>query len=195
MTGFEYYKLISGLKNKNEIYLIEKIISENYIDFPIQKEDLNILDDIVLKIFLLKENNKYNKKGDWIENVFEKLKLKYENYGIESYKNKILRFNKEKIKENESQKDNVVNENENKLKEQIEYNEEDEFKNTEENFYLLLDKLENINDFLIEYYIFLINSENYKEIILYKYEEINQIKKMNFLGKLILIHIYIELYL
>ena len=183
MTGFEYYKLISGLKKKNEIYLIEKIISENYIDFPIQKEDLNILDDIVLKIFLLKEKNKYNKKGDWIENVFEKLKLKYENYGIESYKNKILRFNKEKIKENESQKDNVVNKIENKIKEQIEYNEEDEFKNTEENFYLLLDKLENINDFLIEYYIFLVNSENYIETILYKYEEINQLKKNDFFGE------------
>ena len=56
MNSEEYYQLILDFRNNNEKYLLEKTLEENKINFPIDLEDVNILDKILLKIYLLSKN-------------------------------------------------------------------------------------------------------------------------------------------
>ena len=159
MNSEEYYQLILDFRNNNEKYLLEKTLEENKINFPIDLEDVNILDKILLKIYLLSKNKIKTLKDNpnYIDVIFEKLGLKYNNFGIKSYgeilneknniiileneKNKIKR--KEKEEKQKEKKDEKVEKEEEKMEkeEKLEKkeekkedkNEKEEKKENEEN--------------------------------------------------------------
>ena len=53
IKGEEYYKIILKYRNNKEKYLLEKTLKENKVNIPIDLRDVNILDKILLKIYLL----------------------------------------------------------------------------------------------------------------------------------------------
>ena len=92
MSGFEYYLLLQNYKVNNEKYLFEKTISENSLVFPIDKEDIYILDKIILKIFLNKQEKRI--LPNYLDLLIEKVGMKYSDFKLESYIDKIERRNK-----------------------------------------------------------------------------------------------------
>ena len=103
MNGYEYYLLLINLKNQKEYYLLEKTIIENYLIFPFNKEDIFDLEKIILKLLLLKIEDENN--PNIIDNILMKARLKYSDFGIESYSEKMERIRK-KNEENEFNNNN-----------------------------------------------------------------------------------------
>jgi hypothetical protein len=68
--------MIINLRNKNETYLLKNTINENNGIFPIDMKDIEILDQILLKIFTI--NRKEPERDyDYLDKFFKKLGLKY----------------------------------------------------------------------------------------------------------------------
>ena len=95
MCGYEYYLLLQNYKNNNEKYLLEKTISENNLFFPIDSNDIYMLDKIVLKIFLNKQEKRMY--PNYLDLLLEKVGMKYSDFKLESYIEKIERRNKSNI--------------------------------------------------------------------------------------------------
>ena len=106
MNGYEYYLLLINLKNQKEYYLLEKTIIENYTIFPFNKEDIDDLEKIILKLLFI--NLEDENDPNIIENILMKAKLNYSDFGIESYREKVERIRKENFENeyNNKQKDN-----------------------------------------------------------------------------------------
>ena len=103
MNSEEYYKLILDFRNNNEKYLLKKTLEENKINFPIEINDVEVLDKILLKLYLLSKNKIKILKDNpyYIETIFEKLDLKFSDFGIESYTDILNNKNKKILEENE----------------------------------------------------------------------------------------------
>ena len=52
----EYFLLLNELKKNNDVYLLEKTVTENNRIYPIDYEDVSILSKILLKIYLSKKS-------------------------------------------------------------------------------------------------------------------------------------------
>ena len=103
MNSEEYYKLILDFRNNNEKYLLKKTLEENKINFPIEINDVEVLDKILLKLYLLSKNKIKILKDNpyYLETIFEKLDLKFSDFGIESYTDILNNKNKKILEENE----------------------------------------------------------------------------------------------
>ena len=95
MNSFDYFKIIINLRNKNETYLLKNTINENNGIFPIDMKDIEILDQILLKIFTI--NRKEPERDyDYLDKFFKKLGLKYEDFGLKcSYREDLKIKNKD----------------------------------------------------------------------------------------------------
>ena len=95
LTSFEYYQMIINFRNNNEKYLLKNTINENYAIFPIELGDIDILDKILLKIFIINKKESEN-DYDYLDKLLKKLGFKYEDFGLKhSYREDLNIRNKE----------------------------------------------------------------------------------------------------
>ena len=88
INGEEYYKIIMNYRKNKEKYLLEKTLKENKVNIPIDIQDINKLDKILLKLFLIsKKSLKIYKENEinYLDVIFEKLGFKYSDFNILSY--------------------------------------------------------------------------------------------------------------
>ena len=97
MSGYEYFLLLQNYKVNKENYILEKTIAENNLVFPIETEDIYNLDKIILKIFLNRQDKRI--LPNYLDLILEKAGLKYADFKLESYIERIERRNKSFIEE------------------------------------------------------------------------------------------------
>ena len=171
MNGYEYYLLLIKLKNQKEYYLLEKTIIENYSIFPFNKEDIFDLEKIFLKLLLLKIEDENN--PDIIDDILMKSKLKYSDFGIESYREKLERIRKENI-ENEFNNNKQINNKEVSI-----FNVIGDFKN---NLKTIKQNVERIPIKKCKsYYFFLIESYKIK-VFNFEYKDFQELKTHDYFG-------------
>ena len=170
MNGYEYYLLLINLKNQKEYFLLEKTIIENYTIFPFNKEDIDDLEKIVLKLLLI--NLEDENDPNIIENILMKAKLNYSDFGIESYREKVERIRKENI-ENEYNNKQINN------KEISSFNVIGDFKN---NIKTIKQNVERIPIKKCKSYYFFL-TESYKlKVFNFEYKDYHELKTHDYFG-------------
>ena len=162
MSGYDYYQLLIKLRNEKEYFLLDKTIEENYTIYPLDKNDVFNIEKIILKLLLLKIEDENN--PDFMDELLLKAKLKYSDFGIESYREQLERLRNDFLK-----KENLDN-NEN-LKKEFHYNSFEAIEETKKNVKIIKKNLENFskkkcksyNYFLIDVYKMKVYSFEYKD--------------------------------
>ena len=173
MNGYEYYLLLINLKNQKEYYLLEKTIIENYLIFPFNKEDIFDLEKIILKLLLLKIEDENN--PNIIDNILMKARLKYSDFGIESYSEKMERIRK-KNEENE------FNNNNNQIINKDVYYSFNIINEMKKNLKIIKQNIERIPIKKCKnYYFFLIESYKLK-VFNFEYKDFKEIKQHDYFG-------------
>ena len=174
MNGYEYYLLLINLKNQKEYYLLEKTIIENYLIFPFNKEDIFDLEKIILKLLLLKIEDENN--PNIIDNILMKARLKYSDFGIESYSEKMERIRK-KNEENE-----FNNNNNNQIINKDVYYSFNIINEMKKNLKIIKQNIERIPIKKCKnYYFFLIESYKLK-VFNFEYKDFKEIKQHDYFG-------------
>ena len=170
MSVEEYYKLIFNYRNNKEKYLLERTLRENKVNIPIEITDVNKLDKIILKIYLLsKKNLKLYKENNtnYLNIIFNKLGFKYSDFGIQSYEEYLEQKNNEKKDKKE------------KL---LTYNIEEAKKLSRENEDNVLGQINlDIPDSLCKKYLFLIYTQELS-ISYYRYKEKTILNDFDYFG-------------
>ena len=184
MNCEDYYKLILNFRNNKEQYLLEKTLEENKINFPIDIEDINILEKILLKIYIISKNNIKSLKDNpnYIEIILEKVGLKNSDFGIELYKKKFETKNKKIIIENELKK--IQNEGNAcpEDKKLCNYKDEEAIEISKKNEQIILNKLINIvPDNLCRKYYFLTCTPELP-ITYFRYKEEKTLQEFDYFG-------------
>ena len=98
MNGHGYYDLLFKYKNKKENYLLKKTIDENFHNYPVEYNDMKIIDKIMIKLNLMKldNDNDPNIDPDYLEYLLKYYGSSLEEYGLETYED-LLRKKNEKI--------------------------------------------------------------------------------------------------
>ena len=162
INGEEYYKIIMNYRKNKEKYLLEKTLKENKVNIPIDIQDINKLDKILLKLFLIsKKSLKIYKENEinYLDVIFEKLGFKYSDFNILSY-NDNFKDKKDKKKNLEEAK-KISRLKEQKLLEYI---------NGE------------IPDFLCKKYLFLIKTPEIP-VTYYQYKKDNILSEFDYFGE------------
>ena len=182
VTGYEYFILLKNLKNNDDMHLIEKIILENNRIYPIDIEDMENLEKIVLKIYLSSKFKRASPK--YLEDILNRVGMKLSDFELESYLDMVEKKHAKEIKEQEDVDWGSLTEEEKieKYKELDIYNVNDAW-----NYTLLIEKkiLEQLNYIDIELmkkYTFLTKMINEEMITYYKCEIINEIEENEYFG-------------
>ena len=171
INGEEYYKMILKYRNNKEKYLLEKTLKENKVNIPIDLRDVNILDKILLKIYLLskkrmllyKENN-----IDFLDIIFNKLGFKFSDFNIKPYN--------EYLKE-------INDLNKHKKLPLVKYNIEEAKKMSRLNEQKVLEKINaEIPDNLYKKYLFLITMPEIP-VTYYQYKKENVLNELDYFGE------------
>ena len=191
MNSEDYYKLILKYKRNKEDYLLSITLEENKINFPIELKDVDILDKILLKIYLLSKNNLKILKDNpnYIEVIFDKLGLKNSDFGIESYRDKLDKQNKKLLignekgeKKEEENKENEEN-NKNSQIELIKYDVIEDLKCSKENEEIILEKIKDIaTDTLCRKYYFLVSTPELPTSY-FRYKEERTLQELDYFGE------------
>ena len=171
INGEEYYKIILKYRNNKEKYLLEKTLKENKVNIPIDLRDVNILDKILLKIYLLskkrmllyKENN-----IDFLDIIFNKLGFKFSDFNIKPYNEYLKEIN-----------------DLNKIKKLplVKFNSEEAKKMSRLNEQKVLEKINaEIPDNLYKKYLFLITMPEIP-VTYYQYKKENVLNELDYFGE------------
>ena len=165
MSGYEYFLLLQNYKINNETHLLEKTILENNLIFPIELEDTLILDKIVLKIFLNRQEKKL--LPNYLDLLIEKAGMKYSDFHLESYLEKIEKKNKDVIEGMDIENlplDKKINE----YKKLMIYNMQDAWNYAFLCEKKILDELKYIDIDLLKKYIYLTKTKNEELITFFR---------------------------
>ena len=165
MSGYEYFLLLQSYKVNDEKHLLEKTILENNLVFPIELEDIYILDKIILKIFLNKQEKKL--LPNYLDLLIEKAGMNYSDFQLESYLDKIEKKNKDVIESMDIENlplDRKINE----YKKVMIYNMQDAWNYAFRNEKKILDELKYIDIDLLKKYIYLTKTKNEELITFYR---------------------------
>ena len=176
MNANEYYILLMNYKKRNELCLLEKTIKENYHLYPVDRKDLDNLENIYLKVLLIRYEEKYSDEP--IENVIGKAGLKLSDFGLHSYEEEIEIENKKINEENNwliSQKKGSL------IRGMIQYNYDKHREKNRNNINKIKVKLKNISSDLTMHYSFLAN-DGKSHIIYYKFEDYKNISTYDYFG-------------
>ena len=165
MCGYEYYLLLQNYKNNNEKYLLEKTISENNLFFPIDSNDIYMLDKIVLKIFLNKQEKRMY--PNYLDLLLEKVGMKYSDFKLESYIEKIERRNKSNIQGMDIE-NMTLEEKIDEYKKIMIYNLQDAWNVAFRNERRIIEELNTIDIEILKKYVFLTKTKNEETITFYK---------------------------
>ena len=159
MNSFDYFKMILNYRNKKKSYLLKNTINENNGIFPIDLKDVEILDKILLKIFIINRKETEN-DFDYLDIFFEKLGLNYSDFGLKTSYKEELRLKNEKIEIYNKQM--IESGKGSKRKNLIPYNPKEAENNIMEQEKILHDKLNEITyDICQKYIYFLDNKEEF----------------------------------
>ena len=159
MNSFDYFKMILNYRNKKKSYLLKNTINENNGIFPIDLKDVEILDKILLKIFIINRKEIEN-DFNYLDIFFEKLGLNYSDFGLKTSYKEELRLKNEKIEIYNKQM--IESGNGSKRKNLIPYNPIEAENNIMEQEKILHDKLNEITyDICQKYIYFLDNKEEF----------------------------------
>ena len=180
MTGYDYFLLIR--ETKNDMTMLEKIILDNNRIYPIDNEDIENLEKIVLKIYL---SNKFKRiSPKYLEDILNKVGLKLSDFGLESYVDMIETKFADVIKEQEDIDWSSLTEEEkiDKYKELTIYNVNEALNYTLLNEKKILDQLTYIDIESMKKYTYLTKTQNEEMITLYKCEFLNEIEENEYFG-------------
>ena len=182
VTGYEYFILLKNLKNNDDMHLIEKIILENNRIYPIDIEDTENLEKIVLKIYLSSKFKRASPK--YLEDILNRVGMKLSDFELESYLDMVEKKHAKEIKEQEDVDWGSLTEEEKieKYKELDIYNVNDAWNYTLLIEKKILDQLNYIDIELMKKYTFLTKMINEEMITYYKCEIINEIEENEYFG-------------
>ena len=159
MNSFDYFKMILNYRNKKKSYLLKNTINENNGIFPIDLKDVEILDKILLKIFIINRKETEN-DFDYLDIFFSKLGLNHSDFGLKTSYKEELSLKNEKIEIYNKQM--IESGNGSKRKNLIPYNPKEAENNIMEQEKILHDKLNEITyDICQKYIYFLDNKEEF----------------------------------
>ena len=182
MNGEKYFRLLIDYKRNNDNYLLRKTLEDNRINFPIDINDVDILDKVLLKIYLLSKNNIKSLKDNpfFIEIIFQKLDLKFSDFGIVSYQEILDKKNELILEENEKKNKEGNKEEE---KEMIIFDIKEAYEISNKNEKIILEKIKDIvpNNLCNKYY-FLISTPELP-ISYYRYREYKTLHTFDYFGE------------
>ena len=156
MNTYDYFKMIINLRNKNETYLLKNTINENNGIFPIDFNDIEIIDQILLKIFTI--NRKETEKDfDYLDKFFKKLGLKYQDFGLKCSYREELKSKNDDIELYNSQI--IKSGASSKFKNLLPYNPTDAENHLMEQEKLLHDKLNTITYDICQKYLYFLDKK------------------------------------
>ena len=165
MSGYEYYLLLQNYKVNKENYLLEKTIEENNLIFPIETEDIYNLDKIILKIFLNRQDKRI--LPNYLDLILEKAGLKYSDFKLESYIDKIEKRNKSIIGELDIE-NLTLEEKIEEYKKLMIYNIQEAWNVAFRNEKKILEELKSIDFEIMKKYMYLTKIKNEENISFYK---------------------------
>ena len=165
MSGYEYFLLLQNYKVNKENYILEKTIAENNLVFPIETEDIYNLDKIILKIFLNRQDKRI--LPNYLDLILEKAGLKYSDFKLESYIERIERRNKSFIEEinieNMTEEEKIE-----EYKKLMIYNIQEAWNVAFRNEKKILEELKSIDFEIMKKYMYLTKIKNEENISFYK---------------------------
>ena len=182
MNGEKYFRLVLDYKRNNDNYLLRKTLEDNRINFPIDINDIDILDKILLKIYLLSKNNIKSLKDNpyFIEIIFQKLDLKFSDFGIVSYQEILDKKNELILEENEkNNKEGKIEEE----KELIIFDIKEAYEICNKNEKIILEQIKDIvpNSLCNKYYFLITTPE--LPISYYRYREYKTLHTLDYFGE------------
>ena len=180
MNGYNYYNILLNYKKQKEYYLLKKTIDDNYYNFPVDYNDIENIENILIKLNIMKmeyENNS-NYPPEYLENLIKNFGSSLSYFGLESYKDVIKRKNEEIIVINNK----LINEKKlGKCQKLIEYSIYEARNHSYRNQKILKEKLKYISpDVCRKYYFFL--SESYEKVTYYEFGEEKEITTNDYFG-------------
>ena len=182
VTGYEYFTLLNNLKKNNDFFLIEKTVTENNRIFPIEVDDINYLDKILLKIYLSRQLTKNNIK--YLESILEKVGMKYSDFNLVSYFDMIEKKYAQVIEsKKEEDWDNMTEEEKiEKYKKLSIYNANDAWNYTSQLEKKIFESLNFIDIDMMKKYNYLTKVKDEEMIVYYKSEFLNEIESNEYFG-------------
>ena len=182
VSGYEYFLLLNELKKNNDMYLLEKTVTENNRIYPIENEDIPYLEKIMLKIYLSKKIKRVNPK--YLEAILEKAGMNYSDFGLESYFDMVERKHADVIEAQEDVDWSIMSEEEKieKYKKIDIYNTNEAWNYTLQNEKKIFDSLNVIDVELMKRYNYLTKVKEEEMIVYYKCEFLNEIEENEYFG-------------
>ena len=181
MPGYEYFLLLNSYKDNNEKYLLEKTISENNMSFPIDLEDIDNINKIVLKIILNKQEKKI--LPNYLDLMLEKASVKYSDFKLESYIDKVERRNKNILKDLDLDLNNMsLEEKVIEYQKMMIFNVQEAWNTAYRNEKKILEELNFIDIEMIKKYMFLTKTKNIENITYYKCTFNKTLEDMDYFG-------------
>ena len=180
MDGNNYYQILLNYRNKKENYLLKKTIDDNFYNFPVDYNDMQNIEKILIKLNLMKLDIDKDSRNspDYLEYMVKNCGSSLSSFGLESYKEVIKKKNEEIIKTNSK----LIKEKQSgKCQKLIEYSIYDARNHSYNNQKILKEKLKYISPDLCRKYNFFLN-ESYENIIYYEFGEENEITTNDYFG-------------
>ena len=176
MDANNYFLLLMKYKKENELCLLEKTIKENYNIYPIDKRDIRNLEEIYLKILIIRKEERHT--DEYIEELVKKVGLRMKDFGLLSYKEEIEEENKKISFEN---KILYIQRKYNQMKEMIQYSREKAREKDKKDIEKIRDILGSISPETCIQYSFMTKDDLFP-VCFYKFEEYKNIATNDYFG-------------
>ena len=182
VSGYEYFLLLHELKKNNDMNLLEKTVTENNRIFPVDYDDISIIEKIMLKIYLSRQFKRITPK--YLELLLEKAGLKHSDFNLEPYLDMVLKKHADIIKEHEDKEWELMTEDEKieEYKKLMVYDINEAWNYTLLNEKKIYDQLNFIDIELMKKYTFLTKTKDEEMITYYKCEFENEIEENEYFG-------------
>ena len=159
MNGHSYYDILLNYRNKKENYLLKKTIDENFHNYPVEYNDMKIIDKIMIKLNLMKleTDNDPNIDPDYLEYLLKYYGSSLTEFRLETYRDVLKKKNEKTIRYN---KILIEQKKEDKVKPLLEYNIYDARLHSNKNRKILQNQLNYISPEICRKYYFFMNQNN-----------------------------------
>ena len=159
MNGHSYYDILLNYRNKKENYLLKKTIDENFHNYPVEYNDMKIIDKIMIKLNLMKleTDNDPNIDPDYLEYLLKYYGSSLTEFRLETYRDILKKKNEKTIRYN---KILIEQKKEDKVKPLLEYNLYDARLHSNKNRKILQNQLNYISPEICRKYYFFMNENN-----------------------------------
>ena len=181
VNGHGYFKILLEYRKNNENYLLKKTIDDNFHNFPVELNDVKIIDKILIKLNLMKLEADYdpNIDPDYLEFLLRYYGNTLDDFGLETYQELINKKNEKILKHNQTLKEQKKD----KTEPLLEYTIYDARLHSNKSRKKILNILKFISPELCRKYYFFLN-ENNENITYYNLIEDKERKVNNYFGDL-----------